>query len=135
MSEMGRIREIRGNTLTIAQENNLACFGCMKAECKAKELIFKAENPVGLSLQPGQLVETEAAASALKQGLTVLLPPVLGFILGYVVTGVIFPNAGDPPRAAVGALLLFTAAFALYFIRRSFPPKTIRRVIRVVEGA
>ncbi|GHV76154.1 hypothetical protein AGMMS49942_09750 [Spirochaetia bacterium] len=134
MTETGRIREIRGNTLTITRENSIACFGCMNAECKVKELSYNAENSAGLDLQPGQLVETEAVASAIKQGLAVLLPPILGFIAGYVLTGVLFPSARDPSRAAAGVLLLFAAAFALYFIRRRFPPKTIRRVIRVVEG-
>jgi sigma-E factor negative regulatory protein RseC len=133
MTEMGRIREIRGNSLTIIRENDVACFGCMNQECKVKEHTYSAENPTGLDLQPGQLVETEAAASAVKQGLIVLLPPILGFIAGYVLTGAIFPAAGDPARAAGGVLLLFVAAFAIYFIRRRFPPKTIRRVIRVVE--
>ncbi|WP_010260197.1 SoxR reducing system RseC family protein [Treponema primitia] len=130
MTETGRIREIRGNTLTLDRENNIACFGCMNRECKAKTLSYHAENTTGLVLQPGQLVETEAAASALKQGLTVLLPPLLGFIAGYVLTGIIFPATGDPARAATGVLLLFATAFAVYCIRRHFPPKTICRVIR-----
>jgi sigma-E factor negative regulatory protein RseC len=102
----------------------------MNRECKAKTLSYHAENIAGLALQPGQLVETEAAASALKQGLAVLLPPSLGFIAGYVLTGIIFPTTGDPARAAAGVLLLFATAFAIYFIRRRFPPKTICRVIR-----
>jgi sigma-E factor negative regulatory protein RseC len=84
---------------------------------------------------PGQLVETEAVASAVKQGLAVFLPPILGFIIGYILTCALFPTAGDPPRAAAGVLFLFAVAFALYFLRCRFPPKTIRRVVRVVEGA
>ncbi|GHV73928.1 hypothetical protein AGMMS49940_12300 [Spirochaetia bacterium] len=134
MTEMGRIREIRGDAITIARENSIACFGCMSQECKVKELSYNAENLDGLDLKPGQLVETEAVASAIKQGLAVLLPPILGFIAGYVLSGVLFPTAGDPACAAAGVLLLFVVAFALYFIRRRFPPKTIRRVIRVVEA-
>jgi positive regulator of sigma E activity len=135
MTETGRIREIRGNTIIIARESGIACFGCMKADCTAKGLSYGAENPAGLPLQQGQLVETEAAASALKQGLAVLLPPPLGFIAGYALTGVLFPAAGDPARAAVGVLALFAAAFAIYFIRRRFPPKTIRRVVAVKDMA
>ncbi|GHV32767.1 hypothetical protein AGMMS4952_23770 [Spirochaetia bacterium] len=124
MTETGRIREIRGETITITRENSIACFGCMNQECKVKELSYSAENPGGLDLAPGQLVETEAVASAVKQGLTVLLPPVLGFIAGYILTGVLFPAVGDPARAAAGVLLLFAAAFILYFIRRRSPPVT-----------
>ncbi|MFP3040622.1 SoxR reducing system RseC family protein [Treponema primitia] len=132
MIETGRIREIRGNILTLDRENNIACFGCMNRECKTKELSYQAENTTGLAFRPGQIVETEASASALKQGLAVLLPPPLGFIAGYVLTGIIFPAAGDPSRAAAGALLLFATAFTIYFIRRRFPPKTICRVIREI---
>jgi sigma-E factor negative regulatory protein RseC len=133
MIERGRIREIRGNTLAITRENSAACFGCMDRKCKAKELSYDAENSAGLALRPGQLVETETAASALKQGLGALLPPLLGFIAGYVITGLVFPPASEPSQAAGGVLFLFAAAFAVYFIRRRFPPKTIRRVIRIVS--
>jgi sigma-E factor negative regulatory protein RseC len=133
MIERGRIREIRGNTLTISRENGIACFGCMDRKCKTKELSYDAENPAGLALRPGQLVETEAAASALKQGLAALLPLPLGFTAGYAITGLVFPSVSEPFRAAAGVLLLFAAAFAVYFIRRRFPSKTIRRVIRIVS--
>jgi sigma-E factor negative regulatory protein RseC len=132
MIERGRIREVRGNTLTIAREDNAACFGCMDRKCKTRGL-YDAENPAGLALSPGQLVETETAASALKQGLVVLLPPLLGFVAGYIITGFVFPSVLEPPRTAAGVLFLFTTAFAIYFIRRRFPPKTIRRVIRIVS--
>ena len=134
MIETGRIREIRGSTLIITRESPIACFSCMNAECKAKAITYTAENPAGLSLLPGQLVEPEAAASALRQGLAALLPPVLGFIAGYVLTGVLYPTAGEAARAAAGALALFAAAFACYVVRRRFPPKTIRRVIRPLKS-
>jgi sigma-E factor negative regulatory protein RseC len=135
MIERGRIREIRGNTLTITRENSAACFGCMDRKCKAKELSYDAENSAGLTLRPGQLVETETAASAFRQGMAVLLPPPLGFIAGYGITGLAFPSVSEPSRTAGGVLLLFAAAFAVYFIRRRFPPKTIRRVTRIVSPA
>jgi sigma-E factor negative regulatory protein RseC len=133
MIERGRIREIRGNTLTIIRENSAACFGCMDRKCKAKELSYDAENSAGLALRPGQLVETETAASAFKQGLAVLLPLPLGFITGYVITGLVFPSVSESSQAAGGVLLLFAAAFAVYFIRHRFPPKNVRRVIRIVS--
>jgi hypothetical protein len=79
------------------------------------------------------LVETETAAPALKEGLAALLPLPLGFITGYVITGLAFPSVSEPSQAAGGVLLLFAAAFAVYFIRRRFPPKTVRRVIRIVS--
>jgi sigma-E factor negative regulatory protein RseC len=132
MTETGKIKEIRGTTLTIDRENDAACFGCLDKECKARAFSYNAENTAGLSLRPGQLVETETAASPVKQGLGALLPPALGFIAGYAATGLAFPAAGEPPRAAAGALLFFAVAGALYLIRRRHPPRIIRRVVRVV---
>jgi sigma-E factor negative regulatory protein RseC len=132
MVETGKITEIQGTTLTIARESDVACFGCLDKECKARAFSYHAENTAGLPLRPGQLVETETAASPLKQGLGALLPPALGFITGYAATGFAFPAAGEPLRAAMGALTLFAAAGALYAIRRFHPPKIIRRVVRVV---
>jgi sigma-E factor negative regulatory protein RseC len=133
MTETGKIKAIQGTTLTIARESDVACFGCMDKECKARAYSYNAENTAGLSLRPGQLVETETAASPLKQGLAALLPPLLGFIAGYAATGIVFPGAGEPLRAAAGVLLLFAVAGALYVVRLHRPPRIIRRVIRVVE--
>jgi sigma-E factor negative regulatory protein RseC len=133
MIERGTIKEIRGTSLLIDRENDIACFGCMDKECKARSFSYSAENTAGLNLKPGQLVETETAASPLKQGLGALLPPALGFIAAYVITGLAVPDAGEPLRAAAGALLLFAVAGALYLVRRSRPPRIIRRVVRVVE--
>jgi sigma-E factor negative regulatory protein RseC len=133
MTETGKIREIRGTTLTIARESDAACMACADKACKARSYSYNAENTAGLSLRPGQLVETETAASPLKQGLGALLPPALGFIAGYAATGAAFPAAGEPQRAAAGALLLFAVAGALYLIRRRRPPGIARRVVRVVE--
>jgi sigma-E factor negative regulatory protein RseC len=133
MTEQGRIREITGNTLTLARESTISCFGCMDQKCKEKQQLYQVKKPAALDLKPGQLVETELNASPVKQGVTVLLPPILGFIAGFFLTGVLFPATGDPPRAAAGVLFLFAAAFVCYFIRRHFPPKTIRRVVRVIS--
>jgi sigma-E factor negative regulatory protein RseC len=135
MTETGTIKEIRGSALTIARENDEACFGCLDQECKARSFSYHAENTAGLALRPGQLVETETTASPLTQGLAALLPPALGFVAGYGGTGLAFPAAGEPARAAAGVLLLFAAAAALYLLRRRRPPKILRRVVRVVEAA
>jgi sigma-E factor negative regulatory protein RseC len=134
MIEVGRIRTIQGSTLSITRENDIACFGCMDQECKARAFSYTAENTAGLTLTPGQLVETETAASPLKEGLAVLLPPPLGFIAAYVLTGLISPASGDPARAAAGILSLLAIASALYLIRRRRPPRIIRRVIRVINN-
>jgi sigma-E factor negative regulatory protein RseC len=135
MIERGKIREIRGNSLIIDRESDIACFGCMDRECKARAFSYSAENTAGLPLKPGQLVETETAASPLKQGLGALLPPLLGFVAGYALPGLAIPAPGEPLRAATGALLLFAVAGILYLVRRRHPPRIIRRVVRVAGVA
>jgi sigma-E factor negative regulatory protein RseC len=135
MIETGRVKEIQGSSLLIDRESDINCFGCLDKECKARAYSYSAENAAGLDLRPGLLVETETAASPIRQGLGALLPPLLGFVAGYVVTGLAIPAAGEPLRAAAGALLLFAVAGALYLFRRRHPPRIIRRVVRVVGEA
>jgi hypothetical protein len=133
MTETGTITAIAGNTLTIARNNDAACFGCPDSECKARAFSYTAENTAGLSLSPGQAVETETAESPLTQGLAALLPPALGFVAGYGAAGLAFPASGEPLRAAAGALAIFAVAGALCLIRRRHPAKIHRTVVRVVE--
>jgi sigma-E factor negative regulatory protein RseC len=133
MTETGKSREIRGSTVYIARENDVACIVCLDKECKARSFSYDAENTPGLSLRPGQLVETRTVASTLRQSLAALLPPPLGFIAGYAATGLAFPGSGEPPRAAGGALLFFAAAAVFYLFRRRYPPRIVRQIVRVVE--
>jgi sigma-E factor negative regulatory protein RseC len=134
MTETGKIREIRGSTVYIARESDAACFGCMDRECKARSFSYSAENTPGLPLKPGQLVETKTAGSSLRQSLAALIPPPLGFVAGYLATGLVFPGSGEPPRAAGGALLFFAAAAVFYLFRRRYPPRIVREVVRVIAG-
>ena len=41
-----------------------------------------------------------------------------GFIAGYILTGIIFPQSGDPARAMAGVVMLLGSGFATYFIRK-----------------
>jgi sigma-E factor negative regulatory protein RseC len=133
MTETGKIKEIRGATVYIARENDAACMACADRECKARSFSYSAENTPGLPLRPGQLVETKTAGSTLKQSLAALIPPPLGFIAGYLATGLAFPGSGEPPRAAGGVLLFFAAAAVFYLFRRRRPPQIFRQIVRVVE--
>jgi sigma-E factor negative regulatory protein RseC len=134
MTETGKIKEIRGATVTIARESDIACIGCMDKDCKAKSFSYSAENTPDLPLRPGQLVETKTIASTFKQSLAALLPPPLGFIAGYAATALVFPGSGEPPRAAGGVLLFFAFAVVFYLIRRRYPPRIAREVVRVIAS-
>jgi sigma-E factor negative regulatory protein RseC len=90
-------------------------------------------NRDGLDLVHGQRVETGSAPRSLfAQGAAALIPPLLGFIAGFFLSGKIFPLSGEGLRAACGVLLLFAAAFGFYFFRRRFPPKDLPRILRVL---
>jgi hypothetical protein len=104
----------------------------MNKECKSGGITYPASNPQRLSLTPGQLVETECPAP-LKQALGTLLPPALGFIAGYLLTGICFPAAGDPARAAAGVLLMFLAGAVRFLIGKRFGTGGLPRVTKVIE--
>jgi MYXO-CTERM domain-containing protein len=115
----GKIREISGNTVTLGEEKDGACFGCMNQGCPQNRRVVRAENPRPPS---GQMAEAEISRPSLvREALMSLLPPILGFIAAYILTGLLFA-AGEEARAAGGLLGLLGAAFLFYRIRRRFPP-------------
>jgi hypothetical protein len=83
---------------------------------------------------PGRLVETGVSPGALAgETLCGVLIPAAGFIAGFFLARLPFPQAGEGARAAAGVLFLFAGALALYLIRRRFPPKTAPRILRIIE--
>ncbi|MDR2258193.1 MAG: SoxR reducing system RseC family protein [Treponema sp.] len=131
---IGRVHAVTGGKVLIAPAEKAACFGCLK-DCH-RGVLVTAENRDTLSLEPGQMVETENSPQGLLfQGLSTLLPPVLGFITGYALIQVLFPAAGEGARAAGGAFLLFAAGAVTFLIRRRYPAKETSRVKRVITGA
>jgi sigma-E factor negative regulatory protein RseC len=123
--ETGIVTEVSADTVVIALKESGACFGCANQDCRSNRRVLTVENPRRIPLKPGQEVRAEiSASSSLKQALGALLPPALGFIAGYIGTGLLFPAArGEPAQAAGGAALLFLTALAVYFIRKHLPPK------------
>jgi sigma-E factor negative regulatory protein RseC len=132
MIKTGRIRDISGDTVTLIEEKSEACFGCMNRECGRPPQTFRAGNPRRLSLSPGQTVEAEIPPSSLvREALLSLLPPILGFMAAYALTGLLFSTG----EAVGGVAGLFGTAFLLYRLRRRFPPRARCRILRVVDGA
>lgn len=128
---IGKVYDIHEDTLTISLGEQFDCFGCMHQECKDRQQLVTAKNPLGLPLSIGQTVEIETPkALLLIQALQVLLPPLLGFIGGFLFTGILFPLSGDPPKALGGLIGLFLAATLTYGIRKRFPSAAIPQVTR-----
>ena len=136
MTEKGKIREIRDNIVIVAPDRSDSCFGCMKLECKANGGILRAENPKGLALEPGQTVELKTPdTSFLGQSIAALLPPVIGFIIGFFLTRIFFPETGEGAAAFTGVILLFATAFLVYRLRKKFPAKEyLRYVERILDN-
>lgn len=84
-------------------DREAGCFGCINQECKAAHL-------------SGGNEEGGAKPALLQEALIALLPPILGFIGGFMGMGIISPGSGDPSRAASGVVALFAAAFITYWV-------------------
>jgi len=136
MTETGKVREVREKTVIVLPDRSAACFGCMSAECRSGAGLITAENPAGLPLETGQTVEVVTrGASLLSQAAIALLPPILGFLLGFNLSGVIFPfpTAPDGASAGMGVLFLFAAAFVVYFVRKKHPASKGYKVTRIIN--
>jgi sigma-E factor negative regulatory protein RseC len=129
----GKVRSVSGKMVVIDPERPAGCFGCMYQECKSLAPVT-AENRDGLDLFPGLLVETFSSPQALfRQGAAALIPPLLGFIAGFFLAGIIFPQSADGLRAACGVFLLFAAALGFYFFQRRFPARHTGVVCRLKD--
>jgi sigma-E factor negative regulatory protein RseC len=118
------VTEVSADTVVIALKETGACFGCTNQECRSNRRVLTVANPRRIPLKAGQEVQAEiSASSSLMQALAVLLPPALGFIAGYIGTGLLFSPARESAQAAGGAAGLFLTALAVYFIRKRLPPK------------
>jgi sigma-E factor negative regulatory protein RseC len=134
MKEIGRILKINGTKVTIKGGELAACFGCMNEECKSNGKQFTAQNSLNLPIEEGQLVEIENKTStAMLQGITVFLPPVLLFILGYVLTGRLVPASSDDVRVGIGVASLFLGFFITYWVRKWLPARGAPYITRVIE--
>ena len=133
MTETGKIRTIQGNIVTIVPDRSSACFGCMNHECKNGEGFLTAENPAALPLKQGQTVEVKAPGVPVGQTLIVLLPPILGFIAGFFLARLLFPEAGEGAFAGMGVIFLFAAAFIVYKARRKKAAAGAYTVTRIIE--
>ena len=136
MTKRGKIREIKGDLIIILPDISAVCFGCMEAECKSKRSFINAINPKALPLAIGQTVEFRAPdVSILGQSVTALLPPVLGFILGFFLTRFLFPNTSEGAAVFMGVIKLFITAFIVYKLRKKFPAKEHPRYVEQIVNS
>ena len=138
MIERGKVCEVSGTTVTVDKQTMEFSFGCKCHGLHPVSRSLRAENKEGFPLSPGQLVEVETPTGRLvTQGLFTLLPPVLGFLGGYLLVPRLFPAIPprislDAPSAMGGVVGLFAAAFLVFFIRKLLPAKTAAKIIRIL---
>ena len=134
MTEKGKIREIRDKTVIVIPDMSASCFGCMNHECKSQGGLITAENSKALPLETGQIVEVKSPAGLVGQALAAFLPPVLGFLAGYFLAPLLFPDAGQKASAGLGLIFLFGTAFIIYSIRKKRGAKQYNwQIVRIVE--
>ena len=138
MIETGRVESVADGFVQIRPKETGACFGCLNYECKKNRGLIRALNTFNLPIQTGQWVTAEIPnKSAFKQAAIALGPVLLGFIAGYIISGIGSPllegSLSEGARAACGVVGLFAAAFIVYGIRRKFPPKEIARIIQIID--
>jgi positive regulator of sigma E activity len=135
MTEIGRVRTVWGDRVTIMPGPPGACFGCLNRACRARRDLITAENRARLPLSPGQVVETEFPRRfALAQGILVFLPPMAAFAAVWAVTGRFFPELPEPPRAFCGVIALVAVSALICLLRRFFPSSALPRVKRILSG-
>jgi positive regulator of sigma E activity len=128
----GIIYNIEGKTVFIMPEQS-GCFGCLAQECSRQPHLIAARNRTRWKLFPGQIVETETAKKSLvKQICSSLLPLLIGFITGYMISGIFLHVSGDNTRMAAGVVGLFIAGFVMYALRKRFPTNGYPSIIRVL---
>lgn len=133
MKEIGRIQIINGDMVTIKGGELSACIACSNNECKGNGSIFTAKNSLHLPIKEGQTVEIENKTStSVLQGIELLLPPVLLFILGYVLTGRFVPASSDDVRVGVGVAALFLGFFIMYWIRKLLPNTGAPQITQII---
>jgi sigma-E factor negative regulatory protein RseC len=131
---MGRISEVKGNTITVHAGEIAACFGCMNQECKSNRRIISAENLNHFNLSPGQFVEIETSVKgAFIQFLQATLPPLIGFTAAYFFARICFPASSVAIRVAIGIIGFFLAGFGFYLYRKKFPAKNNPQVVRILD--
>ncbi len=97
-----------------------ACTGCKgKMFCNIKEQLFEATNPKELSLQVGDEVEIYLhPKQAIFQSFSMLIFPLLLFLVGYVVTAKIFHISHELIQAVGGFVGMIIGFFSLFLYNR-----------------
>jgi positive regulator of sigma E activity len=133
MEETGRIQKIEGKKITVQGNEVAGCFGCMNQECRTNGHVYTAENTGNIQVAVGDLVEIRVSAvAAASSAVVVLLPPLVGFVLAYVLVAWAAPMSTDAARAAAGVGGLLAGFLGVYWVSRSSPPKAGPEVVRVM---
>ena len=108
MYEAGRIIKINNKVATLKCGKPEECKSCSSSFCNVKDRRFKALNSNNLDIQVDDTVEVYISpGKTIMSSFIVLIFPLLMFIAGYFLSGVIFNVQTDALKAAGGAAGLF----------------------------
>ncbi len=108
MYEAGRIIKINNKVATLKCGKPEECKSCSSSFCNVKDRRFKALNSNNLDIQVDDTVEVYISpGKTIMSSFIVLIFPLLMFIAGYFLSGVIFNFQTDALKAAGGAAGLF----------------------------
>jgi len=116
MYERGIVTSVDKNIITIKCGKPEQCKACSSSFCNIKTKNFKALNHKGLDIAEGDNVEVYISPSkTIGYSFIVLIFPLLMFIAGYYLTGILFNVESDALKAAGGIAGLVTG-FILSFL-------------------
>ncbi len=120
MYEAGIVTGIKNKTIYIKCGKPEQCKSCSSSFCNVKDRKFKALNINKVNLEVDDAVEVYISpGKTILSSFIVLIFPLIMFILGYVLSGIIFNFKTDALKAAGGAAGLFLG-FIISFIYNMF---------------
>ena len=116
MYERGIVENINGKTISIKCGKPEQCKSCSASFCNVKSKNFTALNSYDIELKTGDSVEIYLSpAKTIFSSFMVLIFPLLLFIAGYFLSGIVFNTDSDALKAGGGVAGLL-AGFILSFV-------------------
>ncbi len=112
MKEMGTVKSIEGDFVSVSIEMHEGCESCMNGSCKAGRSALKVHNRQHFALAEGDEVEIEIPGIEQARGaFWVLGLPLAALFAGYGAGWLIFPRESEAPAVATaGAAFLIALA-------------------------
>ncbi len=136
MKDTGTVQSVNGEEVKLFCGAGEACGSCTtRSGCSAKTRTITAANHTGLIIRQGDTVEFFIPpGKTIIAGFTILIFPLLTFILAFVLTGRLLPAADEGLQALAG-LGGLAAGFGVSFLYNGLTKKkNVPLITRRVEA-